>query len=142
MQLLEISSVFGLAMIEIWAAVPAGFLLKMNSLQVFLVVSIGAITGQLAVLLIGAPLRKWLIVFENKKHESKQTHFSKLWEKFGVRGIGFFAPLLTGAPIGIAMGLAFGAEPKALTIWMIAGTLFWTGFLTLLGQSGINFFHT
>jgi hypothetical protein len=51
------------------------------------------------------------------------------------------APLLTDAPLGVALGLALGAPPNHLISWMSLGIILWSAALTFIdvrGTAGIE----
>jgi hypothetical protein len=42
----------------------------------------------------------------------------KIWDNYGITGLGLLSPLLFGSPIGAAVGIALGAGKKRLIFWM------------------------
>jgi len=65
----------------------------------------------------------------------------KIWNKYGVIGLGLLSPLLFGAPLGAAVGIALGAGKKPLILWMSIGILCWSVCLTLVGFTGLLAFE-
>ena len=57
-------------------------------------------------------------------------------------GLGLLAPLLTGAPLGAALGVTLGGHTKKqLMVWMSAGIVLWAVILTVAtywGPAGIK----
>jgi hypothetical protein len=47
------------------------------------------------------------------------------------------APLLTGAPLGTALGMALGAPTGRLLLWMSLGIAAWSALLTVAGALGL-----
>lgn len=45
--------------------------------------------------------------------------------------------ILVGAPIGTAIGIAFGAAPRPLLVWMTAGICLWSAALSAMAAFGI-----
>ena len=134
-------TVTGLGIIELWAAIPAGTALKLHPLLNGLAAGLGAIIGALLVILIGDRLRNWLL----KKKENKQKNkgqIYRIWNKYGVIGLGMLSPLITGASLGAAMGISLGASPKRLLFWMSIGIVFWTILLTAISTFGFAIFET
>ena len=130
---------FGTAAVELWAAIPMGFAFQLNPVLIFAVSSLGAFSGSLAVLLLGAKIRDWLL----KKHrpmENKDSKINRIWQKYGVIGLGLSAPLVTGALIATAIGLVLQADPKKLLLFITIGILCWTLIFTLIGYFGIEAF--
>lgn len=134
-------TVIGLGIIELWAAIPAGTALKLHPLLNGLAAGLGAIIGALLVIIIGDRLRIWLL----KKKENKQKNkgqIYRIWNKYGVIGLGMLSPLITGAPLGAAIGISLGASPKRLLFWMSIGIVFWTILLTAISTFGFAIFET
>ena len=131
-------TVLALGIIELWAAIPAGTALNLHPLLNGLASGLGAILGAVLVILLGDRLRNWLL----KKRKKAQDHTSrmyKIWQKYGIIGLGLLSPLLTGAPLGAAIGISLGAPPKRLIFWMSIGIVGWTILLTTLSTLGFAF---
>jgi len=60
----------------------------------------------------------------------------RVWRRWGVIGLGLFAPCLTGAPIGVALGLWLRVPTPRLLLWMLLGVVAWTVILTGAGVFG------
>lgn len=134
-------TVIGLGIIELWAAIPAGTALKLHPLLNGLAAGLGAIIGALLVIIIGDRLRIWLL----KKKENKQKNkgqIYRIWNKYGVIGLGMLSPLITGATLGAAIGISLGASPKRLLFWLSIGIVFWTILLTAISTFGFAIFET
>jgi len=105
----KLLTIFALGAIELWAAIPAGLALKANPVVVGVFAAVGAMGGVLVVVLLGEHLRKWLAGRQRGESETGSHGLIRLiWDRYGVIGLGLFAPILTGAPLGTALGLAFG----------------------------------
>lgn len=129
---------FGLAAIELWAAIPAGLALGLHPLMVGVTVAGGAALGAVFVVLLGGRIRVWLIRRHERKSEGKRPGLiQKIWQRYGVIGLGLLAPLITGAPLGAALGLALGASIGRLLLWISLGIILWTTVLTLIGALGL-----
>ena len=137
-QILKLLSVIALATIELWAAIPTGLALGLNPFLVGLGAAVGAILGTLIVVLVGERLRNWLVRrYSRKKEKQKPGLISKIWQRYGLIGLGLLAPLLTGAPLGAALGLSLGAQAGRLMVWMSLGIVLWTAILTTAGSLGL-----
>ncbi len=130
-------SVAGLAVVELWAAIPAGIALGFHPLLTGLASAMGAMIGAALAILLGDKLRNRLLRKNNKK-EKKNGKLNKIWDKYGVVGLGLLSPLLTGALLGATTGVSFGAEPKRLMLWLSIGIVLWTALLTTLGSFGVE----
>jgi hypothetical protein len=138
-QVLKSLSVVLLAAVELWAAIPAGLAMGLNPVLVGIYSASGAILGTFIVIWIGDRIRRWLLRrHTNKKEPGKPGLIQSIWQRYGIIGLGLLAPLLSGAPLGAALGISLGAQKGRLMIWMSAGILLWTGLLTSLGALGIQ----
>lgn len=131
---LKLLAVFGLAAVELWAAVPAGFVLKLNPFVIAVTTALGAIVGALAVLVVGDRVREQFARFREAK---RFVRVQQLWDSYGVIGLGLLAPLLTGAPLGVAVGLILGATARRLFFWVSVGIVLWAIGLTVAGVLGL-----
>jgi uncharacterized membrane protein len=133
---LKWASVVGVSMLELWAAIPLGFTLGLSAVVTCVLSAVGSILSAGIVIYLGGSLRAWLIKRMEKK-SSKQSRMSRIWDKYGVIGLGFLSPLLTGAPLGAAIGVSLGAKPGKLMLWMTIGIVVWSIILTAAVAVGI-----
>lgn len=130
--ILQFFTVFFTAMFELWVAIPIGIGFKLNPIITIIATFLGATVGSILVILLGNGIQKLILRGHNQKIE-KETTMKKIWNKYGVIGLGLLSPLLTGAPLGIAIGLLFNAEKKKLLIFVVLGILIWSIVLTFIG---------
>ena len=133
-------SVTGLGILELWAAIPAGTALGLPPLLNGIASALGAVIGALLIIVAGDRLRSWLLKKREKTH-SRESRIYKIWDKYGVIGLGLLSPLLTGAPLGAAIGISLGAPPKRLFFWMSIGIVVWTIILTTISTMGFAVFE-
>jgi hypothetical protein len=135
--LLKLLSVFVIAAVELWAAIPAGLALGLHPVLTGVTVAGGAILGTFVVVFIGGRFRNWLVRRQAGKEGEKQPGLiHRIWKRYGTIGLGMLAPLLTGAPLGAALGMALGAPAGRLMMWMSLGIILWTAILTTIGALG------
>ncbi|MCC7561047.1 MAG: small multi-drug export protein [Methanobacterium sp.] len=138
MSLEAIITIFTVSVIELWLAIPLGLLMGVNPIIITIVSSAGAITATIVVTILGDNLRtrllKWRYGDENALQE---TRLYKVWNKYGVVGLGLLSPLIFGAPLGAAVGIGLGAQKNNLLIWMSIGIILWSIGLTVAGSTGI-----
>lgn len=138
---LKTATVFGIGIIELWAAIPAGIAFGLHPLLNGVVSALGTMLGTLLVVLLGDRLRTWLIERRGPgKKREKNSRIYRIWERYGVVGLGLLAPLITGAPLGAAIGITLGASPRRLIFWCIIGIILWAIILTLIGTLGVTAF--
>lgn len=134
----KLLTVLGLGAVELWAAIPAGLALQLHPVTVGVAAAAGAMLGAVAVVTFGERVRTWLMQRHGGKEEDGQHGtLYRIWRRYGVIGLGLLAPLLTGAPIGAALGLALGAPAGRLLLWIGFGIMLWSSALTLAGALGL-----
>lgn len=138
--LIKFITVTGIAVLELWVAIPAGTALKLHPLLNGIASALGAIIGAVLVIFFGDRLRMWLLKKKEKGEKNKERIY-KIWEKYGVIGLGMLSPLITGGPLGAAIGISLGASPRRLIIWMSIGIVIWTILLTTISTLGFAGFQ-
>jgi uncharacterized membrane protein len=135
-------TVFVLGALELWAAIPAGFALGLAPAVTAIAAALGAITGVLVIVLVGDRARTWLLARHGPGSGGRGGGtISRVWERYGVIGLGLLAPLLVGAALGAALGLLLGATTRRLLLWLSAGIVLWSVILTgaaALGLAGLE----
>ncbi|HEY9245406.1 MAG TPA: hypothetical protein VIO11_01020 [Candidatus Methanoperedens sp.] len=134
--IIKLITVLVLGAFEIWIAVPAGLALEIHPLLAGVMAAAGAILGVVIILAVGEHMRAWLIrkrSGENKRH----GQIYRIWMRYGVAGLGLLSPPTVGAPLGTALGLAFGAPPGRLLFWMSLGIILLSLTLSIAGMIGI-----
>ena len=85
--MMKLLTVFGLAIIELWAAIPAGFALNLHPATIGLIAAIGAMVGAGTVLVLGERVRNRLIrhcigTYSNAQH----GRIYQIWQRYGIIG--------------------------------------------------------
>ncbi len=140
---LKILTVAGLATFEIYAAIPAGFAFGLSPWTIFL----ASLTGGLAGVFIAAFLGDKIRTFFNKNKtpkakDQKQKHpvIYRIWNKYGIIGLGFLGTVSVGAPVTIAVGVSLHANIRKLVTWCCIGVLTRCIVFTLVGYYGMKLF--
>ncbi len=140
MDLIQLLTVFGLSIVELWVAVPAGFALNLSPVLIVVLTSAGSILSALLIIVAGDKIRRRIIKWRyGENRDPKQGRLYAVWNKYGVIGLGLLSPLLFGAPLGAALGTIFGAQKWRLLLWMSIGIVVWAVGLTVIGALGISF---
>jgi hypothetical protein len=138
----KLLSIFGLAFFYFWPSIPAGLALGLSPLAVIVTTSLSYAAGVAVVTLLGERVRDWVMRRLGRKGEvNPDGRIRRIWEKFGVIGLGLIAPMTVGAQIGAALGLALNGKPRLLFFWITLGGLIWSIALTTavtLGVLGVN----
>lgn len=139
--ILKILTVAGLATFEIYAAIPAGFAFGLSPLIIFFASVTGGLAGVFVVAFLGDKIRS---LFPKKKvgKEPSRKHLMmlKVWNKYGIIGLGFFGTFLVGAPVSIAVGVGLNADLKKLVTWCCIGVIVRCIVFTLVGYYGLKLF--
>jgi len=139
--MLVVPAVFGLAILEIWAAVPTGIALGVPPLSVWLLTVTGSLVGVAVVALGGASLRAWLGRRRGNLTVSRRGRLYRVWLRYGVPGWGLLSPLVMAPAMGTAIGLLLGAPKGKLMGWMSAGVVLWTSCLVIAATVGLSVIH-
>lgn len=136
---LKILTVAGLATFEIYAAIPAGFALGLSPWAIFFASIVGGLAGVFVAAFLGDKIRAF---FHKKKpgKETVQKHpmIYRLWNKYGVIGLGFLGTMSVGAPISIAIGVGVNANIKKMLTWCCIGVITRCVLFTLIGYYGLQ----
>ena len=138
---LQLLSVAAIAIVELWAAIPAGIAMGLPVPLVWTATVCGALTGIAVVVFAGDRLRTWLVARFGHGGARPGGRLRHLWDRYGVIGWGLLAPLLLGAPLAAAIGVALGAARSRLVFWLGVGAVAWTTVLTvvaLLGEEAVR----
>jgi hypothetical protein len=131
-------TVLGLALVEIWAAVPVGLALGLPPGLVWVLTAAGSLAGVVAVAYAGAAVRGWLLRRRGSSTPIGHGHLYRIWLRYGVVGWGLISPLVVAPAMGTAIGLALGAPRGRLIAWMSAGVVAWTSILVIAGVLGLR----
>lgn len=138
MTLESIIIVFCAAVLELWLAIPLGLIMDLNPVIIVIVSSLGAIFAAVLVTIPGEFVRNRLLKWKYGDEDAlKKSRLYEVWNKYGVAGLGILSPLILGAPLGAAMGIALGAEKNRLILWMSIGIVLWSVGLTIAGSMGL-----
>ena len=127
--------VYALAIVELWAAIPLGFHLKLHPGLLIVAAATGAFIGALIAMFLGNGLRR--LMFWRKSETAQSGRISTWLVTKGPWAIGLLGPLLIGPVFSAGLAGAIGL-PKAFSLALLAiGIVFWTTAFSLLGTFGI-----
>ena len=139
----KILTVIGLATFEIYAAIPAGFAFNLHPIEIFSYSVLGGLIGVFVAAYLGDIIRKWLSKFRKTKvnKETKEPGFVlKIWQKYGVIGLGLLGTMSVGAPISIGIGVGFNVPTNKMVFWCSLGVILRCAILTAIGYYGLKLF--
>lgn len=148
---LKLGAVFGMGAapwFEIWTAVPLGVLLGL-SLPVATAAAVAGNVVSVAAMVAVLPrlrdriARNCLSSREGERGEmpKRQKRFRHLWDRYGIPGTTFGAPLLVGTHLATALCIILGAPARRVLIWITVSIMVWgvvTGVLCYLGLEGFK----
>lgn len=133
----KLLTIFALGVAELWAAAPAGALMRLDPVLICLVAAAGAVSGGTVVILLGERVKAWLErKRKREKLEERRGLLFRVWQRYGVIGWGLLAPLLVGSPLGAALGLVLGAPPRRLLLWLGIGSVLWSAVFSAVSALG------
>jgi membrane protein YqaA with SNARE-associated domain len=138
---LKILTVAGLATFEIYAAIPMGFAFGLSPWTIFFASITGGLIGVFVAAFLGDKIRAFF--YKNKPvKEKKNKHpaIHRIWNKYGIIGLGFLGTLSVGAPISIAIGTGLNANLKKLLTWCCIGVITRCVLFTMVSYYGLQLF--
>lgn len=136
----KIITVAGLATFEIYAAIPAGFAFGLSAWIIFFASLAGGITGVFIAAFLGDKIKNFIARYRKPKPKTEKTDTlaHRIWNRFGIIGLGFFGTFTVGAPISIAVGVGLNASLQKLIFWCCMGVLARCMVFTLAGHYGMK----
>jgi hypothetical protein len=79
---------------------------------------------------------------KNKVEKTKKEpgFVLKIWEKYGVIGLGLLGTMTVGAPISIGIGVGFNVPTNKMVFWCSLGVLIRCALFTTLGHYSMQLF--
>jgi membrane protein YqaA with SNARE-associated domain len=139
----KILTVAALATFEIYAAIPAGFAFELNPFVIFTASALGGLLGVFVAAYLGDIIKKWINKFRKtaeNKPKKEPGFVLKIWEKYGVIGLGLLGTMTVGAPISIGVGVGFNVPTNKMVFWCCLGVLIRCSLFTTIGHFGLQLF--
>lgn len=137
---LKFLTVAALASFEIYAAIPAGFVFGMSPWLIFLASVTGGLAGVFVAAFLGDKIRRLFDKKTKRVAKPKTGLVYRIWNKYGVIGLGFLGTITVGAPVSLAVGIGFKAPLKKLVTWCCIGIITRCTLFTLIGYYGFKLF--
>ena len=139
--LFKILTVAALATFEIYAAIPMGFAFNLSPWIIMLASATGGLIGVFVAAFLGDKIRAIIARYKKpKEKEVKEGMIHRIWNKYGIIGLGFLGTLTVGAPVSIAVGISFNASLKKLLTWCCIGVITRCLVFTVIGHYGVQLF--
>jgi uncharacterized membrane protein len=127
-------------------AIPLGFALGLEPLEVYLFACLGSMVGLLVFLYAGDAVRSWLRrrtdgddpdgSDDSADDPATNPRVRRIVDRWGAKGLGLIGPVFPGVTASVLVGLALGLERSTLARWMSLGVgvmfAIYTGGLWLL----------
>ena len=130
---------FGFGFLYFLGAIPAGVAAGAPVWMAAASSWAGYSAGALVVLLAGAPLRAWLV---RKLKIPVERDSSKLvwriWERWGLAGLGLLAPVTIGPQAGSVLALAVGERTIPIFVALSLGVIPWCLLFAVLVEFGVK----
>jgi membrane protein YqaA with SNARE-associated domain len=137
--LLKILTVAGLASFEIYAAIPAGFAFGLSPWSILFASMVGGLAGVFVAAFLGDSIRKFFTKNKAVKEAKPKTGLVyRIWNKYGIIGLGFLGTLTVGAPVSLAVGIGFKAPLQKLITWCCIGVVTRCIAFTVIGYYGMK----
>jgi membrane protein YqaA with SNARE-associated domain len=138
---IKIVTVAGLATFEIYAAIPAGYAMGLSPWIILLTSVTGGLVGVFVAAFLGDKIKA--LIYKNKTpktEKSKTGLVYRIWEKYGLIGLGLIGTFAVGAPVSIAVGVGFNANLHKLLFWCCIGVIARCIVFTYVGYHGAKLF--
>lgn len=137
-ELPALASTFALAFFSFWSAIPLGLALGLSPLAVIVTTTLSYASGAALVAFVGGRFRDWAARRLGQRGiANPEGRMMRVWQRWGIWGLGLAAPMTLGAQLGAALGLALNAPPRRLFAALALGALVWSAILTVLFSLGL-----
>lgn len=138
--LIKILTIIALATFEVYAAIPAGFAFQLSPFVIFLSSTAGGLIGVFVAAYLGSLIQRFLSKYRKSKKEDKPKpgFILKIWEKYGLIGLGVIGTITVGGPISIGVGVGFNAPINKLVFYCCIGVVIRCAMFTFLGEMGMK----
>lgn len=111
-----------------WGGIPMGLAFRFSLPAAGIITIVGAELAVLLVLLLGAPIQAWATRrFPGWIEKTREGRVGRVWQRFGMPGLGLISPVMPGAPQSVVIALALGAKPARIFFWVSVGLWLWGG---------------
>ncbi|QGT98631.1 hypothetical protein SYNTR_0038 [Candidatus Syntrophocurvum alkaliphilum] len=132
--------------IEILVVIPIAIIQGLNPILVAVMSFSGNFLTVFILIVLFEKYQKWRSkkkdITEQDKKPSKRTERAKdIWYKYGVPGLSFAGPIITGSHVAVIIGMVLGAKKYSMTTWMTISLGIWTLAITVVSYYGLDFFN-
>ncbi|OZU89303.1 DNA-binding protein [Virgibacillus indicus] len=144
--LLEYALVFigaAIPWLEIALVIPVAILGGLSPLWVILLAFIGNVITVLPVIIGFEKVKTW---YQNRKYKKGKTHSNRtkrgkrIWNKYGLPGLAFLGPILTGTHVAAFIGMTLGGKKQWVMLWMTVSIGLWSIIFGMGTAMGLDIF--
>lgn len=130
---------FGFGFLYFLGAIPAGVASGAPLWLTAVSAWAGYSSGALVILLAGAPLREWVVrkLRIPVKRDSSKVIW-RIWERWGLAGLGLLAPVTIGPQAGSVLALAVGERTIPIFVALSLGVIPWCLVFAMLVEFGVK----
>lgn len=144
---LKALAVVGLGCVDVGYGIPLGFAFGLDMVTIAVAAAIGSILSAAVTLFVGRRVGEWMgrhnlrarlmarlgrrRIGERAGPAERHPRAYRVWQRFGVAGLGIAAPVLVGSVPGVIVGMAFGARRLPLLAWTAVGVAITSAVITL-----------
>ena len=133
---------FGLGFIYFISAIPASVAAGAPLELAAIIAWFGYFMGALIVLLLGEPLRSFLVKKRNLSFiPDEKILFWRIWNQYGVIGLGLVAPITIGPQIAALILLGLGVKPLKILLSILLGAIPSVITFSIMVHFGMDILH-
>lgn len=136
--LIKLLSAAACGAIDLWFGLLVGLASGLSPIASGAAATVGGLAGAALVALAGGRLQRW--AHSRGWLAKRRERLERIWNRYGILGVAFQAPMLTGAPLGTLIALSLGAPAKKLLFWMSVSVILWGTVLTGATVMGFEIF--
>lgn len=129
--------------LEVLVVIPLGVAAGMPTLPVTILAFAGNILTIWLLILMMDRVKKWVDRRNEQKgkerSEKKAKRASAIWKKYGLPGLSFLSPIVTGSHLGVILAMGFGGEKKQILFWMTLSIVVWSVVIGIASYFGIDY---
>ncbi len=122
--------VAGLALVDLWAAVPPAVFMKLDPLLTGLAIGLGSSLGVTATILACSGFRGW-VTRKLGREGYIGARTERFMVKYGTPGLGLLSPVILGPVLTCAGAIALGADSRQIALWGLFGVWLWASVIAL-----------
>lgn len=102
-------------------AIPIGFSLGLEPLEVYIAASLGSMAALVVFLYAGDKIRARLAQGRPQREPDLDSRIRQVTDRYGAKGLGLVGPIFPGVTTSVVIGLSLGLKRASLAQWMSIG---------------------